>query len=371
MSGGDERVRLLRQTAQLLHRPKRASPAGIVRRLVGVQAQDRSAASLALRARTAGPAAQDVERALTEGRSIVRSWAMRGTLHLVAAEDHAWLVPLTAETSLAGAHRRLAQEGVTGEQAVRGVRLIERILDREGALTRAEITARLERRGIRAQGQAGYHLIRLAALEGVACYGPTLDGEPALVLVRDWLGAGRPRDRDDALADLASRYLAAYGPATPEDFATWSGLRLTDAKRGWSRNAGRVVEMKARGTSLWMLRSPEHDTPRGVVRLVPAFDPFLLGWKSRELTLPKRHERKVFPGGGMLRPAALVDGLAVGTWSTERGEKWLARVRPFSSLSPAVRRALEDEALDLGRFLGEPAELLLSTAGSARARLPP
>lgn len=297
---------------------------------------------------------------MTDERSVVWTWAMRGTLHFIATEDYWWLAPLTAETSLRGAHRRLSQMDVGEDQAAKAVLLIERILASEGPLTRAEIAERLSRRAIPTEGQAAHHLVRLAALEGVACYGPDRNGEPAFVLVRDWLGAGRSVGRDAALAELAARYLAAYGPTAPEDFVTWSGLRAADARQGWRAIARTLVEVRTAGSSLWMLPITEAAPGNRIVRLIPGFDPYLLGWTSRRFAVPERHERAVFPGGGMLRPTLIVDGLASGTWTARRRRDRLAvSVRPFSPLSRAIRTALSAESKDVGAFLETDAEVAM------------
>src|SRR5207244_11621557 len=222
-----------RVAAQLLHRPRRRSAVDVVRHLAGVQAQVRSAAGLALRARTEGLTAERVNRARVRDRSILLTWAMRGTLHLIAAEDHGWLVPLVIEPRVANARRRVKQEGVPGDQAVRAVRLIERMLQRDGPLTRAEIAERLRRHRIRTEGQAIAHLVWLAAAEGVMCYGPDRGSTRCFVLVRDWAGQDRtePMEPAAALAELAVRYLRAHGPAEPADLASGSGVRLGDARR--------------------------------------------------------------------------------------------------------------------------------------------
>jgi hypothetical protein len=324
----------------------------VVHHLVGVQAQDPLAAPLAIRARTRDLTAADVSRALAADRSIVRTWAMRGTIHLVAVEDHHWIVPLTAGASLPGSDRRLSQEGVTGDQADRAVRSIARMLASHGPLTRAEIVERLERTGVPTAGQAAFHLIRLAGLRGLVCYGPDRGGAPTFVAVRDWLEPGPPADRDLALARLAERYLASHAPAAQEDFAAWSGLRAGDARRGWAQLGDRLVEVETPGTTLWTLRSRLNPPPVRAVRLLPAFDPYLLGWKGREVSLPKEHEREVFPGGGLLRPAVSSDGLLVGTWTISRREEPpRVTIRPFSRPGPALRGAATRDAKDAVRFL--------------------
>ena len=362
MTLSEDEARALRVGAQLLHRPEGGMPPGeIVRRLCGVQAQVLSAAALALRARTTGLTAAQVDDARLRDRSVVWTWAMRGTLHLVALDDVAWLLPLVAPSFVTGARRRLAQLGLAGEEHEKAVRTIRDGLAAQGPLTRAEISDWLARRGVRADGRAVFHLVRLAALEGVACAGPEKDGETAFALVRDWVGPPRRLPRDVALGDLARRYVAAYGPADPADLAAWSGLKLSDARSGWRGIAGDLVEVSFGGRSAWMLGCHERgDAPQGVLRLLPSFDPYLLGYRSRELAVAREHSRKVLPGGGWLHPVVLLDGRAVATWRAQpRGANLTVEVEPFTTLDPGVEEVLSEEADDVAAFRGLRGELVV------------
>ena len=358
-----DRLRALRAGAQLLHRPQpRLLVDELVQRLCGVQAQDFSAAELAVRARTTNLTASSVDRARTSERSVVWTWAMRGTLHLIAADDLGWLLPLVAPSSFPGSRRRLAQLGVGGDAPAKAVRMISKLLAGEGPLTRGEIAERLARHGIRTEGQAAVHLVRLAALEGVICMGPNRGRERSFVLLRDWIRPQRALAREEALTELARRYLAAYGPAELGDFATWSGLGLTDARIAWGRIARDLREIRIDGLTLWALRSQNvRQAPRAVVRLVPNFDPYLLGYRSRDFAVPRQYARKVHPGGGMLRPVVLADGQAVGTWHFERrASKICIMIQMFTKLDPKIKDALDPEAHDIGRFLGVSTELVIS-----------
>jgi hypothetical protein len=324
-----------------------------------VQAQVLSAAGLALATRTAGLTAAKVDRTRLRDRSIVLTWAMRGTLHLVAAEDYGWLVPLVIEPRVANAHGRLRQEGVTGDGPARAVRAIERMLAKEGPLTRSEIAERLRRLRIRTEGQAIAHLVWLAASEGVACYGPDRDGQRCFVLVRDWIGEQRGMDREAALTELAVRYLTSHGPAEPADLAFWSGVRLGDAKRAWRAVEDRLVEVEAPGRSLWTLRSQEDEAPSDLVRLLPAFDEYLLGWKDRGFAVTPARWKRINAGGGWLYPVVLADGRAAGTWSAQWTSSAMElSVRGFGRLAPTVRRALDLEAAHIAAFRGVGAELV-------------
>jgi hypothetical protein len=313
--------------AQFLSEPA-AGPLDVVRRLLAVQAQDLGAARLAIRARTQGLTAADVDGLLADG-SLVVGWLMRGTLHLVLAEDYHWLHGLTAPTRLATNRRRLGQEGVSSQDAERALATVERALADEGPLTRADLAERLAAEGIRLEGQATHHLVMLAALRGVAVLGPRRDAGQAFVLAREWLGASKTVDRDTALAELGRRYLAGHEPATPADLARWSGLPLRDARH---------LPIASLGPA------PTVDPPP---RLLPAFDPYLLGWKDRSFAVRAEHARRVHPGGGVLRAVATVGGEAAGTWALRGGH---VEIEPFLPLRPGDEAALAAEAEDVARF---------------------
>jgi hypothetical protein len=321
--------RRARAAAQLLHRPPGLGLHDAVGRLLAVQAQDLRSARLALRARVAGLAAADVDASLDDA-SLVVGWLNRGTLHLVAADDYPWLLALTAPGRLTANARRLGQEGVSPDDADRAVGVIERALADEGPLTRAELAERVAARGVRTEGQAMPHLLMLAALRGIAVLGPLRGDVQAFALALDWLGAARtPPDRDAALAELARRYLAAHAPADAADLAAWAGLPLRDAHAGLRAIAA----------------EPAEGAPRAITaRLLPAFDPYLLGWKDRSFAVPAAYAERVHPGGGMLRATATIDGVAVGTWTLRRGKVALDL---FADADP---RALAAEARAVERF---------------------
>ncbi|HEY6029092.1 MAG TPA: crosslink repair DNA glycosylase YcaQ family protein, partial [Gaiellaceae bacterium] len=174
-----------RFAAQLLSGPPARDVVGVVERLLAVQAQDPRGMRLAVRARSEGLSAADVDRALTEERSVVVSWLNRGTLHLVRREDYPWLQALTTPPLATANARRLAQEGVSPAAAERGVRAVERALAEEGPLTRRQLRDRVEAAGVPTAGQALVHLLFLAALRGLVVRGPVVGREQAFVLVRD------------------------------------------------------------------------------------------------------------------------------------------------------------------------------------------
>jgi Winged helix DNA-binding domain len=337
-----------RCAAQLLSGPRAGSAVEVAERLLAVQGQDPRGARLAVRARTAGLFGTDVDRALTADRSLLITWLNRGTLHLVRSTDYWWLHQLTTPPLLTGNARRLGQEGVTPDAADRGVRVIERSLEQEGPLPRAQLRDRIGAAGVRTQGQALVHVLVLASLRGISVRGPMIGSEHAYVLVRDWLGAPPdPVDRDRALAMLARRYLAGHGPATDRDLAKWAGLPLRDAQRGLTAIA---PELGARDDGLAALAGSPEGAPLPPPRLLGAYDPLLLGWASRQPILGS--EEKIVTINGLFRPFALVRGRAAALWALPRGE---VEISPFGPLAAADAAALAAEAADVKRFLRGPA----------------
>jgi hypothetical protein len=300
-------LRRLRARRQRLHRPA-GGPGEIVRALLAVQAQDPRAASLALRARGTGFGASDVQAALRD--DLLVAWLMRGTLHLVAREDHPWLLALTAPRTDTANRRRLGQEGVSPSDAARAVQLIARSLAGDGPQTRAELAGRLEAAGVRTAGQAMPHLLMRATLDGAIVLGAGGRFEPA--------APARPIDRDAALAELARRWLVAHGPATDRDLAGWAGLPLRDARAALSAIAGELAGHD--GGLVDLARRADAGQGRLGARLLGAFDPYVLGWRDRSFALPREHARRVHPSGGIVRAVATVDGRAVGTWTAPGGE---------------------------------------------------
>ena len=307
-----------------------------------MQGQDPRGARLAVRARTTALTVADVDRALND-RALLITWLNRGTLHLVRREDYPWLLALTAPPTLRRIATRLAQEHVSPAAADRAVAAIERALADSGPLTRAGLRDRVAATGVRTEGQALVHIIGLASLRGLIVRGPMIGRDHGFALVRDWLGAPEPVDRDAALAELARRYLAGHGPAGDRDLARWAGLPLRDSRAGLSAIASEL-EQREDGLVDLAGRPAAADIPPP--RLLGPYDPVLLGWTSRESIVGPHGG--VVTVNGLFRPFALVKGRAVATWRMAGGE---VALEPLGPISRTDARALEVDAADVVRFL--------------------
>ena len=308
-----------------------------------MQGQDPRGFRLAVRARTEGLTAADVERVLGD-RALLVTWLNRGTLHLVSSEDYPWLQALATPPLFTSSARRLRQEGVSEAQAERAVSTIERSLGDEGPLTRIQLRERLDAAGIVPEGQAMLHLLFLAALRGIVVRGPMIGKQHAYVLVRDWLGEAGPVDREKALAELARRYLLGHQPATDRDLAKWAGIPLRDARAGLGAIASELEEGEDGLLRLAKRPEPQELPPP---RLLGAFDPVLLGWTSREDILGPH--TTLVTRNGIFHPFAMVGGKAVAKWGFPGGE---VKLQPLQPLPARTATALEADAADVTRFLG-------------------
>jgi hypothetical protein len=316
--------------SQLLSGPPAATPEAVVDRILAVQAQDPRGARLAIRARSHGLSSADFDAAL-ERRSLVVDWLNRGTLHLVRAEDRWWLHPLTTPQLATGVARRLRQEGVTDAQLERGVAaIVDAVAD--GPQTRAALRTRLDAAGVPTARQAFIHVVFAASLRGLVVRGPMVGRDQAWVGVREWLGEPPPAlDREQALARLASRYLAGHGPADAADLARWAGITLGDARLGLA-----TAEPVAAADP----------PPLPPPRLLGAFDPVLLGWVSREPVIGEH--AGLVTSNGMFSPFALVDGRAVARWRLVRDG---VDIEPLEPIARGVLAALERDGEDVRRYL--------------------
>jgi Winged helix DNA-binding domain len=221
----------LRMAAQWLIGPRAATPTEAVRRLTAVQAQDLPGALTSVALRTHRGTRAAVTAALDAGE-VVRSWPMRGTLHLTAAEDLPWMLELLGPRVLAGAAGRRATVGLTDDDVARARELALAALSGGRRLGRAELTGVLAAGGVPTEGQRAYHLLWWLAQTGLVCLGPTVDGDQQFVLLDEWVPAPRRPSREEALGELALRYFASHGPATVKDLVRWAGVLVRDVKAG-------------------------------------------------------------------------------------------------------------------------------------------
>lgn len=352
-----------RARRHFLDAPTGEGPVAIARRLCGVQAQVMSRAEMAIGIRgDATPA--DVRRALDPERSLVKTWAWRGALHLVHAVD----MPLFT-AALGGRADALIKAwvryGVDMPAILAAIpeALDGRCLTRE-ALARevARLSGQPQLREALLESWGG--TLKPAAYRGLLCFGPNEGRNVTFVAAQQWLGDWRELDAEEASAELVRRYLDAYGPATPEDFAHWSGGGLRPARKRFARLADELAAVDVEGRRAWL-------TPEGAaglaaeggtdaVRLLPGFDPYTIGALPQlERHLPGPLRVRISRTAGWISPVLLVAGRIAGVWhhAIRHGVAHIT-IEPFAPLPARARAAAEQQAAALAPLLGAPVEII-------------
>jgi hypothetical protein len=358
-SAGQRRLRELRLIAQRIATPAAASPADTVRWMLALQAQDFPGVkwSVGLRQRDGNQAA--VEAACDAGE-IVRSWPMRGTLHLVAAEDLQWMLELTAPRSVASAGDRRAYLGIADLDVARARDIAVAALSGGRVMSREAILGSIEAGGVSTRGQRGYHLLWYLAQTGTLVLGPADGRQQTFALLDEWVPQPRRLERDEALGELARRYFASHGPATAKDLARWSGLTTAQVRLGVGVAGAALTTLELDGIPY--LLAPETldaAAPAARLHLLPGFDEYVLGYQDRTAVLAPEHSQAIVPGGnGVFRPTIVVDGAVSGTWRrTVKAREVVVDAGPFAPLTRPIQAGLRDAVEAYGAYLGQPARL--------------
>lgn len=346
--------------------PALATPAEVVRWFGAVQAQELPGALYAVALRMANGAAteQGVERAIAD-RDIVRTWPMRGTIHFVPAEDAAWMLRLLARRTNQKAASVYRRAGLTPADFARAGETLASALCGGRVMARRDLYATLEAAGLATGGeQRGLHLLGYWAREGLICLGPRQGKQPTFTLLEEWVSNARQLDDDAALATLARRYFSSHGPATERDFAWWSGLTLTEVRRGLALAGDALSRVTLEGQSYWQAAAESMPAPpaESSVLLLPQYDEYTVAYRDRSVLL-----HPAFPADPflILGPVLVVDGEVVGTWKrTLAKDAVTLTVTHYAPLDAAQRAGLERAAERYGRTFGLPARLELQSAGA-------
>ncbi len=333
----------------------------VVRELAGVQAQVLSAAYLSLWARVDGLSIAQLDAALYAERTLVKTWAMRATVHLLASRELPCYTLGLGDAWRVHAQWLARSSGIAPEAIDAVVDAIGRGLAR-GPSTRKELAEHV-RRELGAELAAvitpGGGVMKHACGDGVACFGPPRGQEITFVRVDEWLPVDgwMALSKDEAEEELLRRYLRAFGPATVTDFAYWTGMPLRDARPIAGRIQGELVEVTLDGKRALLLAEDvealERVQPSRSIRLLPNFDVYLLGHRDKSHLVDDAHYKAVYRNAGWISQTVQVDGRVAGIWTHRRSGRRLAvHVEPFEKLDQDVVASIHAEAEDLARFLG-------------------
>ena len=338
-----------------------ASALSVARALGALQAQDYGSGAWSLGVRS-GLTLRQVEEAVL-AREIVRTWPMRGTIHWVPADDARWMCRLLARRQFTALRARYAQLAIDEAEIEKAAALFETYLTEP--MSRPEVVALLAAHGVDPSGQRAYHLVGHHCMTGLLCQGPLVGRQPSFVLIDHWVPHSLVPTREEAMATVVERYVRGHGPVTEKDVAGWLLQPL-----GFTREALALIEPQLEREEVdgqvWLTHVDARPVngPTGV-HLLPQWDELLLGYKSRELTLPDEHVAKVVPGRNMLfQPTLVIDGEVAGLWRRrEARSRVIVEVEPFTALSTSRWREVERAVAAYGRYLGRDVDALAVGAG--------
>jgi len=336
----------LRLANQQIAVPKHTAARDVVAAFGAMQAQEYGSSLWAVGLRMANAVKGDIEQALASA-AIVRTWTLRGTLHLVAAQDVRWMLDLVAPRAIARSAHRLRQLDIDDVVIKTSRGLLDEALSDGGRLTRNEAFVLLERAGIQTTGQRGIHILRRLSLDGLLVQTAFAVGQATFGLLDALIPERSALSREEALAQLAWRYFSSHGPATVKDFAWWSAITAADATTGIQMVSDRLESAKIGDAVYWMPVMPSPlQSPLPAVRVLPGFDEYILGYVDRRHALGDVASARIVRNG-MFLPAIVVDACAVGIWRPGNGRSASRVAEMFSSLDPATSHAVDAA---LGRY---------------------
>ena len=331
--------------------PQLTTPHEVVSWMGAMQAQDYRMMRWAVGMRTKRPSAKAFEKAYNEGQ-IVRLHLFRTTWQLVAGEDLGWMLELCRDNALRGMAGWMHASGVEIPLAEQeSIQLIfNDYLSKNRIALKADFACALKDRGIAMDDHRLSYHIRLAEYSGLLCSGDLFPLKNSYALAADKLPKTPRITKEEALARLARTYFRSHGPAALEDFVWWSGLNIGDCRKGISAIQGELVEERWK-KGLSFLRHQDsriRGLRSGTVTLLPPYDEYLIGYKSRHLAVHPDHMHRAHSGNGIFWPVILQDGEAVGNWSAAAGK---VRTEVFYPDAGLRQEQLEEEIDRYRKFL--------------------
>ncbi len=346
----------IRLTNQLLSASRERTPSDIIKHLGAVQAQDYSGGEWSIGLRQPGSKLAHVEKEILEGK-IVRTWALRGTLHFLAGADARWILELIAPGLIAGLARRYKELGLDQAMFRKTNSILASALKGNKHLTRGELKAIIEKNRISCEGQRMTFMLHRASLDRVICFGITRGKQQTHALFDEWVPEKRAMDREEALAELALRYFTSHGPATIQDYMWWSGLSAADARAGLEMVKSRLTKLGIGSKDLWgPVTKPFPEPTSRVVYLLTPFDDFLLGYKDRSASIDNTVSARLRTGG-MPEATIILDGKVTGAWNRKLKRDGITiETRTFRKLNSKEEKALQSAVNRYAEFVGRKSE---------------
>lgn len=329
-----------RLLGQQLVCPQFSTPHDVVSWMGAMQAQDYKAMRWAVEMRTKRPSVKAFEKAFNEG-SIIRTHLLRSTWQLVASDDYRWMIDLCSGKARSSIRGWMKQQGLSISEAEerRFQDFLCRTLKGRGSLNREAMEAIVKESTFAAELPRLKYQMVLAEVSGIVCSGDLTERDRTYILTEDKIPPQVSLTREEALAELAHRYFRSHSPATLEDFVWWSGLNTGECKMGVEAIRDRLIEEPWKGLNFFLHKDTRTRGFRsGCIHLLPAYDEYLIGYKSRHVALHPDWKHRAHDNRGIFWPVILLDGEVVGNWSAVGGEVRTEMFRQDALLAPAALR---------------------------------
>jgi hypothetical protein len=332
----------MRCAAQRLTGDKPVTPAALLTRLGALQSQDYGMSKWAVGLRLKNGTHDQVEQAIDRG-DLIRTHVLRPTWHLVGAADLRWMLALTAPHIKAAMAFRDRQLELDEKIFRRCSKIIEKALVRDKHLPRTALMPLLNKAGIATDDNRSSHILLRAELDGLLCSGPRQGKQFTYALLEERVPAAEKLSRDESLAELARRYFTGHGSATVHDLSWWSGLSITDSKKGIALLGKEVREIRIGEKKYNFLAGQDLAPPTlPAALLLPAFDEWIIGYADRTGLFATGHERKIITTNGIFRPTLVCKGQVAGSWRPVREKDNIDIIREwFHPVTPAIQKAVK------------------------------
>jgi hypothetical protein len=351
-------ISLARLKSQMITFPQFSSAKEIVSHMGAIQAQDYAMAKWAIGTRMRDPSLQKIQSSIDKGE-IIRIHLLRPTWHLVAAEDVYWMIQLSAQKIKSSAKTRFKDLGLSDSVLAKATGVIGQSLSGGISLTREELAQELRNAKIRTEETRLSHILFWSELEGIVCSGPDKNNKITYNLLSDRIPHIHKLSRDESLAELAKRYFLSRSPATPEDFAWWTNLTLTDARKAIDFSKESLHTETLGDVKYWLSNSKAVNSETGdPVHLLPAFDELLISYSNRSSSLSLLHNKKAVTNNGIFHPPIIINGQVAGLWKrTIQKDKVIIEINLFQQPGKSIMPLICQKAEIYANFLDKKPEI--------------
>ena len=346
----------IRLHSQQITNTELSSPQAIVAWMGAMQAQDYQMSLWAVGCRLPQSTMQTIQKAFDDG-AILRTHVMRPTWHLVSADDIYWMLELTAPRIKAVTRIRDSTLGIQESHYVNTNALLKDSLSGGKQLTTDELKMIFEKEKIDTKENRFYHYMMKAELDAIVCSGAIKNKKQTYALLSDRVPKPQRFSRDESLAKLAERYFKSHGPATLKDFVWWSGLSVSDARKGLERVTDNFKSEKIESETYWFDSSiADILTEESSVYVLPAFDEYIISYKKRNAIISAENQKMAFSSNGIFRPLIVIDGQVTGIWKRTTKKNSVV-IEPTFFYSKAISHSIIEKAIQAyGKYLDKPIE---------------